>query len=88
MPLKSNCTITIVQLDSYRHLGIYLIDSDVVYKKRMSRLYFLKKLTSFTVCSKMLEIFYQSVVSNAICFVAVCWWGEALVSEMPTGSTN
>ena len=39
----------------------------------MSRLYFLRKLRSFEVCTKMLEIFYQSVVSSTIFFAAVCW---------------
>ncbi len=32
----------------------------------MSRLYFLRGLRSFHVCSKMLEIFYQSVVAGAL----------------------
>ena len=34
--------------------------------------YFLRKLRSFNICSKMLEIFYQSVVASAIFFAAVC----------------
>ena len=42
----------------------------------MSRLYFLRKLRSFNVCSKMLEIFYQSVVASALFFAAVCWGGS------------
>ena len=39
----------------------------------MSRHYFLRKLRSFNVCSKMLEIFHQSVVASVIFFAAVCW---------------
>ena len=49
----------------------------------MSRLYFLRKLRSFNVCSKMLEIFYQSVVSSALLFAAVCWG-----SSIGAGDTN
>ena len=48
-------------------------NTEAVYKKGMSRLYFLRKLRSFEVCTKMLEIFYQSVVSSTIFFAAVCW---------------
>ena len=41
-------------------------NTDAVYKKGQSRLYFLRKLRSFSVCSKMLHIFYKSVVERAI----------------------
>ena len=44
-----------------------------VYKKGLSRLYFLRKLRSFNVCSKMLEIFYQSVLASVLFFAVVCW---------------
>lgn len=37
-------------------------DSDAVYEK----LYFLKKLGSFNVCSRMLEMFYQSVAASTV----------------------
>ncbi len=39
----------------------------------LSRLYFLRKLKSLDVCSKMLETFYQFVVDSALFFVAVCY---------------
>merc|ERR1712035_214296 len=42
-------------------------------KKGQSRLYFLRKLRYFNVCSKMLHIFYKSVVESAISFAAICW---------------
>ena len=44
-----------------------------MYRKGTSRLYFLRKLRSFNVCSKMLEIFYRSVVASIIFFAAVRW---------------
>ncbi|KAL3050872.1 hypothetical protein OYC64_001194 [Pagothenia borchgrevinki] len=69
-------------VEDYKYLGVHLdnglkwrINTDAVYKKGMSRLYFLRKLRSFNVCSKMLEIFYQSVVARALFFAAVCWGG-------------
>ncbi|KAI3356958.1 hypothetical protein L3Q82_003595 [Scortum barcoo] len=49
----------------------------------MSRLYFLRKLRSFNVgSSRMLEIFYQSVVASAaIFFAAVCWGSSIRASD-------
>ena len=37
------------------------------------RSYPLRKLRSFNVCSKMLHIFYKSVVESVISFAAICW---------------
>ncbi|TWW65156.1 hypothetical protein D4764_21G0000560 [Takifugu flavidus] len=48
-------------------------NTDAVYKKAMSRLYFLRRLKSFSVCSRMLQMFYQSVMASTIFFAAVCW---------------
>ncbi|XP_068566954.1 uncharacterized protein [Cebidichthys violaceus] len=56
---------------------------NAVYKKGMSRLFFLRKLRSFNVCSKMLEMFYQSVVASALYFAVVCWG-----SSIGAGDTN
>ena len=67
-------------VEDYKYLGVHLnnrldwrTNTNAVYKKGMSRLYFLRKLRSFNVCSKMLEIFYQSVMASAIYFAVVCW---------------
>ncbi len=48
-------------------------NTDAVYKKGLNRLYFLRRLRSFKVCSKMLQMFYQSVVVSAVFFAVVCW---------------
>ncbi|TWW78779.1 hypothetical protein D4764_11G0009000 [Takifugu flavidus] len=71
-------------VSSYRFLGVHLdnklewsTNTDAVYKKAMSRLYFLRRLRSFSVCSRMLHMFYQSVMASTIFFAAVvqalCW---------------
>ncbi|TWW59213.1 hypothetical protein D4764_06G0007430 [Takifugu flavidus] len=64
----------------YRFLGVQLdnklewsTNTDAVYKKAMSRLYFLRRLRSFSVCSRMLHRFYQSVMASTIFFAVVCW---------------
>ncbi|KAI3355023.1 hypothetical protein L3Q82_017847 [Scortum barcoo] len=68
------------EVEDYKYLGVVIdnrldwkSNTEAVYKKGMSRLYFLRKLRSFNVGSRMLEIFYQSVVASAIFFAAVCW---------------
>ncbi|KAI5104912.1 hypothetical protein C0J45_4584 [Silurus meridionalis] len=41
-----------------------------------SRLYFLRRLASFNICKKLLQMFYQSIVVKALFYVAVCWGGS------------
>ena len=46
-----------VVLESYKYLGVHMnnkLDRKAVYKKGQSRRYFLRKLRSINVCSKML----------------------------------
>ena len=76
------------EVEDYRYLGVVIdnrldwkSNTEAVYKKGMSRLYFLRKLISFEVCTKMLEIFYQSVVSSTIFFAAVCWGRSIRASD-------
>ena len=67
-------------VESYKYLGVHMNNkldwkqqTEAVYNKGQSRLYFLRKLRSFNVCSKMLCMFYQSVVASAIFFAAISW---------------
>ncbi|TWW54421.1 hypothetical protein D4764_0100770 [Takifugu flavidus] len=57
-----------VQLDNKLE---WSTNTDAVYKKAMSRLYFLRRLGSFSVCSRMLHMFYQSVMASTISFAVV-----------------
>lgn len=45
---------------------------EVVYRKDLSRLYFIRRLKSFKVCNKMLLTFYQSILASIIFFGVVC----------------
>lgn len=47
----------------------------------MSRLYLLRKLRSFNVCIKMLEMFYQSLVASGLFFTVVCWGSSIGASD-------
>uniref|UniRef100_A0A8C6LZA4 Reverse transcriptase domain-containing protein n=2 Tax=Nothobranchius furzeri TaxID=105023 RepID=A0A8C6LZA4_NOTFU len=67
-------------VEEYKYLGVHLDNrldwrknSEAVYKKGHSRLHFLRTLRSFNVCSKMLQIFYKSVVESVISSAIVCW---------------
>jgi len=46
---------------------------DTVHRKGQSRLFFLRWLRSFIVCSDMMCIFYQTVIESALFYVVVCW---------------
>ena len=76
------------EVEDYRYLGVVIdirldwkSNTEAVYKMEMSRLFFLRKLRSFNVCSKMLEIFHQSVVASIIFSVAVCWSSSIRASD-------
>lgn len=73
--------IEVVQ--TYKYLGVHLdnkldwsTNTDELYKKGLSWLFFLRRLRSFIVCSEMLLMFYQSVVASVFFYGAVCWGGS------------
>ena len=72
--------VTVDVVSDYKFLGVHLDNkldwtknTEAVYKKGQSRLYFLRRPRSFNVCNIMLRMFYQSVVASAIFFGVVCW---------------
>ncbi|KAM4544613.1 delta-sarcoglycan isoform 2-T2 [Odontesthes bonariensis] len=86
-PLKIKGEV-VEEVEDYKYLGVVIgnrldwaSNTDAVCKKGMSRLYFLRKLRSFNVCSRMLETFYHSVVAGAIFFAAVCWGSSIRASD-------
>ena len=66
----------------YKHLGS-IIDCKLdcspnalaLLKKGNQRLYFMKKLKSFSVCPKLLELFYKSTVESVVTFNSLCHFG-------------
>lgn len=68
---------------TYKHLGVLLDDklewspnTEALYMKGQSRLFFLPTLRSFDVCMEMLAMFYHTVVASALFYAAVCWGGS------------
>ena len=75
--------VNVEVVSTYKYLGVHLdnkldwsANTDAVYKKGQSRLYFLRRLRSFNVCSKLLGMFYQSVVASVLFYAVVCWGGS------------
>lgn len=71
-------------MEDYRYLDNRLgrrCDTEARYRKRQSRLYFFRKPGSFSVCSRTLHLFYQSVVESATCFAAICWGSSSRKSN-------
>ncbi|KAI3374422.1 hypothetical protein L3Q82_006245 [Scortum barcoo] len=44
-------------------------------------MYFLRRLRSFNICSKLLQMFYQSVVASVLFYTVVCWGGSISKKE-------
>lgn len=68
---------------TYKYLGVHLdnkldwsINSEALYKKGQSRLYFLRRLKSFNVCNRLLVMFYQAVMASVLFYAVSCWGGS------------
>ena len=73
-------------VEEYKYLGVHkdkILDwcRNTVYRKGLSRLFFLRMLRSFNVCRTMLQIFYQSVVASVIFYVVVCWGSRVKAAD-------
>ena len=55
-------------------------NTDALYRKGQSCLFFLRTLRSFDVCVEMLTMFYHTVVASALFYAAVCW-GSSLTDK-------
>lgn len=51
---------------------------DHLYRKSPSRLYFLRRLHLFNICSKFLQMLYQSVVTSILFYAMVCWGSSTM----------
>ena len=67
---------------NYKYLGVWLdnkldwsCNTDHLYKRGQSKLYFLRRLRSFNICRKLLGMFYQTVVASVLFYAVVCWGG-------------
>ena len=72
-------------VEDYKYLGMVIdnrldwkSNTEAVYKKEMSRLYFLRKLRSFNVCSKMLEMMMMMIMMIFVLFVCLSNSSQAI----------
>ena len=70
-------------VDNYKFLGVHINNkldwtdnTEALYRKGQSKLFFLRRLRSFKVCNRLLQMFYQSVVASVLFFGVVCWGGN------------
>ncbi|XP_068186444.1 uncharacterized protein [Antennarius striatus] len=69
-------------MTTLRRLRDWSLNSDCVYKKGQSKMYFLRRLASFNICPKLLPMFDQSIVSSVLSYAIVCWGGGARKRDM------
>lgn len=69
-------------VDSYKFLGVHINNrldwknnTDAVYRKGQSCMYFLWRLISFNVCSRLLPTFYHFIMASTQFFAVMCWGG-------------
>ena len=67
----------------YKYLGTVIDDrfnfnSNVqkIYKKALSRMYFVRQLRKLNIDDKIMKLFYTSIVQSVITFAIVCWYGN------------
>ena len=70
-------------VNEYKYLGTILDNKftftsnvNAIYKKANLRLYYVRQLSNLNISSKILEIFYVSVVESLLCFAITCWFGN------------
>ena len=51
-------------------------NSDALYRKGQSRLYFLRRQRFFSVCNRLLLMFYQSVMASVLFYAGVAALGK------------
>ena len=56
-------------------------NTESLYRKSQSRLFFLRRLRSFDACGRLLKMFHQSVVASTLSFAGACWGGGIKAGE-------
>ncbi len=68
---------------SYKYLGVHVDckldwkkNSNAIFKKAQSRLFFLRKLRSFDISRSLLNVFYNGILASVLFYAVVCWGGS------------
>ncbi|MEJ4599799.1 DUF1891 domain-containing protein, partial [Enterococcus faecium] len=88
------CGVDIEVVHTYRYLGVLVDDkldwspnTDALYRKGQSRLFFLRSLRSFDVCVEIMTMFYHTVVLVHSSLLQ-CAGEEALQTKTPSDWTS
>ncbi len=75
---------TVERVPTYKYLGIVIDNklpfnenTDVVCKKAQQWMHFLRTLDRFGVCSKLMTLFYHSMVESVLTFATITWFGSS-----------
>lgn len=78
----------IQQVTQYKYLGVVLDNklrwdmwTDQICSKSQQRMFHLKKLLTFHVSSKVLQMFYCSFIESVFSFAVICWFGNATQAQ-------
>lgn len=76
------------RISSYKYLGVVINNNltwddhvDVIVKKLHSRLHCLRKLSTFSVRSEILKIFYDASIWSVWRYCLICWGGNVCKKE-------
>ncbi len=75
-------------VDTHKYLGV-VIDNKLTFqpnslavgKKVQQRLFFLRKLKSFSVCPSKMSLFYKQFIESVLSFCIVAWYGNLSLSN-------
>ena len=77
--------VEVERVESHKYLGAmfdnklnWSVNTSEIMKKLNTRLYCLRKLSSFHVNQNILQMFYSSVISSVLTFGITCWGGNVL----------
>ena len=85
------CGVRARKIDSvteYKYLGTIFTDklnwdknTDAIAKKGQQRLYFLRKLNSFSVDKTVMNLFYKSFIESILTFSFICWFRNLTIKQ-------
>ena len=86
-PLLIN-DVAVEDVKEYKYLGTIIDNSftfstniDSLYNKLRSRLYFVRQMRNLNMDSKIMELFYKSIIQSVIVFSITCWYGNGTSSS-------
>jgi hypothetical protein len=70
-------------VEQYKYLGSIIdnkldwsANADAVFRRANQRLYHLRKLNTFQVGARLLELFYKATVESVLTFNSLCFYGS------------